>query len=70
MAKGTSFKDNAALGLIGRHVDTMMRYAADPSPRKERLNSGVLKTITTRNLRNVKKKMLRNPGLTSNEIFS
>lgn len=68
MAKRTPIKDIAA--SIGRHVDTVKRYLADPSPRKKRSDSGVLKTASTRDLRNVKRLMSKTPGLTSKEIFN
>jgi len=68
MAKGTPIKDIAA--SVGRHVDTVKRYLADPSPRKKRKDSGVLKIASTRDLRNVKRIISKKPGLTSKEIFN
>ena len=48
----------------------MKRIAADPSPRKKRSDSGVLKAVTTRELRLVRRKLLKKPGQTSKTIFT
>ena len=65
--KGT---DARAIAIsLGRHVDTVKRFLADPSPRKKRSDSGVLKAVTTRELRLVKRKLLKKLGQTSKTIF-
>lgn len=68
IAKGTNAKDIAH--SLGRHVDTVKRFVADPTPRKKRSDSGVLKAVTTRELRLVKRKLLKKPGQTSKTIFT
>jgi len=68
IAKGTSPKVIAH--SIGRHVDTVKRFLADPSQRKKRSDSGVLKAVTTRELRIVKRQLFKKPGRTSKTIFA
>lgn len=67
IAKGKDANDIAI--LLGRHVDTVKRFLADPSPRKKRSDSGALKAVTTRELRLVKRQLIKKPGQTSNTIF-
>ena len=61
-AKGTNAKDIAH--SLGRHVDTVERFIANPTPRKKRSNSGGLKAKTTRELRLIKRKLHKKPGQT------
>ena len=68
IAKGTNAKDIAH--SLGRHVDTVKRFVADPSPRKKLSDSGILKAVTTRELRLVKRKLFKKPGQTSKTIFT
>ena len=54
-----------------RHVDTVKRFVADPSPRKKWSGSGVMKAVTTWELRrHVKQKLLKKSGQTSKTIFT
>ena len=68
IAKGTNAKDIAH--SLDRHVDTVKRFVADPSPRKKRSDSGVLKAVMTLELRPVKRKLLKKPGKTFKTIFT
>ena len=67
IAKGTPPKVIAT--SICRHVDTVKGYLANPSPRKTRTDAGVLKTVTNRDRRDIKRKLLKMPGRTSKTIF-
>lgn len=53
---------------IGRHVGTAKRFFADSSPRKTRSDSGIQKTVITRDLRNVKKQLFKKLGQTTKII--
>lgn len=54
---------------LGRHIDTIRRYLKNPSPRKQRSDSGVLKSVTARDLRKIRKIVRIKPGQTSKTIF-
>ena len=66
-AEGTDAKGIAT--SLGRHVDTVKSFLSDPSPRKKRSDSGTLKAVTTRELRLVKKTLVKKPGQSSKTIF-
>ena len=66
MAKGTSPEVMAF--YIGRHVDTVKRYLSNLSPRKTRADAGVLKGVTDRDRRNIKRQLFKNPERTYKTI--
>lgn len=55
---------------IGHQVDAVMRFIADPSPRKTRSDPGVVETVTTRNIRNIKRQLLKKPEHILKAIFA
>lgn len=67
-AKGTSFKDIAT--KINRHVVTVRRYLENPSKRKSRSDRGILKSVTKRDLNQVKRSLRKIPGATSRSVFA
>ena len=67
MAKGTPPQVIAT--SIGRHPGTVKLYLSNPSQRKTRADAGVLKRVTDRNRRNIKRLLFKNPGKTSKTIF-
>ena len=67
IAIGTNAKDIAH--ALGRYVDTLKRFVADPSLKKKRSDSGALKAVMTQELRLVKRKLLKKPGQTSKTIL-
>ena len=60
----------ATAQMFGRHVKTIQRFLKDPSPRKCRNDKGIRNVISTRELRNVKRQLFKNPGNTGKRIFS
>ena len=67
---GRSTSPVAIAQMLGRHVKTIQRFLKDLSPRKCRNDKGIGKFIATRDLRNVKRKLFKNPGNTRKRIFS
>ena len=53
---------------IGRDVDTMKRYLSNMPP-KTRADAGVLKRVTDRDRRNIKRQLFKNPERTSKTIL-
>ena len=54
---------------IGRHVGTVKRFVLSPSERKPRCDRGVLKSVTKRDFRRLRRSIRKMPGATSAKIF-
>ena len=68
LAKSTSLEDIAK--KINRHLVTIKRFVSDPmQKRKTRSDSGVLKSVSKRDLRHIKINLRKQPGAISKRIF-
>lgn len=74
--KQTIIKENAKktscaciARILGRHVKTINRFLRDPSARKARSDKGKLKAVNTRDIRKIKREVIKKPGSTSKTIF-
>ena len=65
--KTTSCADIAK--LLGHHVRTVKRFLENPSSRKQRSDRGKNKTASKRDLRNIKRQVMKSPSCTSKIIF-
>ena len=68
MAKGTP-PPKVIAPSVGRHVDTGKRYLSNPTPKRSRADAGVLKRVTDRDCRNIKRQLFKNSGRTSKTVF-